>query len=176
MIKNTFIYAVIIVFVGVTAWFFVQKAQNTTNVSNISKITAPTPTPQGQNQALEKKDDWVTLESGLQMWDVVVGTGKNAEGGDMIAAHYIGTFANGNKFDSSYDRGEPFAFILGGGMVIKGWDQGLLGMKVGGKRKLIIPPELAYGNRDIGNGKIPPNSTLFFEIELVAAQNPKGGR
>ena len=114
-----------------------------------------------------KKDIVVMDQNILQITDEVLGTGAEAKSGDMVSVHYSGTLVDGRKFDSSYDRGEPFSFILGGGQVIKGWDQGVLGMKVGGKRKLVIPPDLAYGNQDVGNGLIPPNSTLIFEVELL---------
>ena len=97
--------------------------------------------------------------------DVVVGTGAEAKAGDTISAHYLGTFTDGKKFDSSYDRGVPITFVLGAGQVIKGWDLGLIGMKVGGKRMLTIPPELAYGPQ--ANGPVPANSTLNFTVELV---------
>ena len=101
--------------------------------------------------------------------DIVVGSGEEAVSGKVVTAHYTGTLTNGTKFDSSLDRGQPFRFILGAGQVIKGWERGILGMKVGGKRKLTIPPELGYGERGIG--AIPPNSTLIFEIELLGVSN-----
>ena len=97
--------------------------------------------------------------------DVVIGTGDEAKQGDSVSVHYTGTFTDGNKFDSSVDRGTPFNFTLGAGNVIKGWDLGVVGMKVGGKRKLTIPPSLAYG--DQATGPIPANSTLIFEVELL---------
>ncbi len=114
----------------------------------------------------------ITLEGGLQIQDIIVGSGAQAGTGDMVSVNYIGMFPDGKKFDSSYDRGQPFQFILGGGMVIKGWDQGVAGMRVGGKRKLVIPPALAYGQEGAG-GIIPPNATLVFEVELLAVRQPK---
>ena len=100
----------------------------------------------------------------LKIEDLKVGTGPEAKLGDTVKVHYTGTLKNGTKFDSSYDHDKPFEFTLGAGEVIKGWDQGVVGMKVGGKRKLVIPPDLAYGKQ--AKGKIPPNSQLTFEIEL----------
>ncbi len=104
--------------------------------------------------------------SGLSITDLVEGTGAEATAGKRVSVNYSGTLENGKEFDSSYGRG-PFSFALGAGQVIKGWDEGVAGMKVGGKRKLIIPPELGYGSRNIGGGLIPPNSTLIFEVELL---------
>ncbi|HJT61563.1 MAG TPA: FKBP-type peptidyl-prolyl cis-trans isomerase [Burkholderiales bacterium] len=102
----------------------------------------------------------------LIMEDLVVGTGGTAASGQKVTVHYTGWLTNGTKFDSSKDRGDPFVFPLGKGQVIKGWDQGVQGMKVGGKRKLTIPPEMGYGSRGAG-GVIPPNATLVFEVELL---------
>jgi FKBP-type peptidyl-prolyl cis-trans isomerase len=105
----------------------------------------------------------------LVIEDLVVGTGATAVNGDVVTVHYLGTFTNGVKFDSSYDRGQPLQpFRLGTGAVIPGFEQGLLGMKVGGKRRLTIPPSLAYGSA--GRGSIPPNATLIFEVELLAIE------
>ena len=103
----------------------------------------------------------------LQIEDITVGTGDSPTAGQTVVVHYTGWLTNGKKFDSSVDRGEPFEFQIGVGQVIQGWDQGVMSMKIGGKRKLTIPPELAYGNRDVGGGLIPANSTLIFEVELL---------
>ena len=105
--------------------------------------------------------------SGVEYWDLKVGTGTTATNGKTVTVHYTGWLAsNGKKFDSSVDRGQPFMFDLGAGHVIKGWEEGVAGMKVGGKRQLRIPPDLGYGARGAG-GVIPPNSTLLFDVELL---------
>lgn len=111
----------------------------------------------------------MTTESGLRYEDIVVGTGASPERGQEVTVHYTGTLEDGTKFDSSLDRGQPFKFNIGIGQVIKGWDEGVLTMKVGGKRKLVIPPQLGYGARGAG-GVIPPNATLVFEVELLGTQ------
>ena len=107
--------------------------------------------------------------SELNIEDIVVGGGEEAKDGNKVSVHYVGTLTDGTKFDSSRDRGDPFTFTLGAGEVIKGWDQGVLGMKVGGTRKLTIPPELGYGEAGAGSD-IPPNSTLIFEVELLSVE------
>jgi peptidylprolyl isomerase len=107
----------------------------------------------------------VTTPSGLQYEDVKQGDGPTPKAGQVVVVHYVGTLTDGTKFDSSRDRGQPFEFTLGAGQVIKGWDEGLATMKVGGQRKLTIPPELGYGAR--GVGPIPANSTLNFDVELL---------
>ncbi len=115
----------------------------------------------------------VTTNSGLKYIDTKVGDGATAKAGDKVVVHYTGWLTTdggktkGKKFDSSVDRKEPFPFNLGAGEVIKGWDEGVAGMKVGGKRTLIIPPDLGYGKRGTPDGTIPPNSTLLFEVELL---------
>jgi len=115
---------------------------------------------------LKEKNNVITTTSGLQYLDVKVGDGAEAKVGDTVSVHYTGTFKDGKKFDSSVDRNQPFSFSLGRGQVIKGWDEGVAGMKEGGKRKLVIPSELGYGARGAG-GVIPPNSELHFEVELL---------
>ena len=105
--------------------------------------------------------------SGLTYEELAIGDGAEAAPGQQVTVHYTGWLADGTKFDSSKDRGDPFVFKLGRGQVIKGWDEGVAGMKVGGRRKLTIPPELGYGARGAG-GVIPPNATLTFEVELLA--------
>jgi FKBP-type peptidyl-prolyl cis-trans isomerase len=110
-----------------------------------------------------------TTESGLTIIDLVDGDGETCTAGQAVTVHYTGWLQNGTKFDSSHDRDEPFEFDLGAGRVIPGWDEGVLGMKVGGKRKLTIPPKLAYGSKGAG-GVIPPNATLVFEVELIEVE------
>lgn len=126
----------------------------------------------------EKKEDKEDIKEELKVFEeknqeleievLKEGTGEEAKNNDKVTVHYTGTLENGTKFDSSLDRGKPFVFTLGAGDVIKGWDQGVLGMKVGEKRKLTIPSELGYGSRNAG--LIPPNSTLIFEVELLGIE------
>jgi FKBP-type peptidyl-prolyl cis-trans isomerase len=107
-----------------------------------------------------------TTPSGLQYTDEAVGSGQEAKSGDHVVVHYTGTLTDGRKFDSSRDRNKPFEFPLGAGTVIRGWDEGVAGMKVGGRRRLVIPPQLGYGARGAGS-VIPPNATLVFDVELI---------
>lgn len=140
----------------------------------------PTPTPEPGTIAMTDVKDIVgqgatpagavqTLAGGLKIQDIVVGTGAEAKQGTTVSVHYTGTLADGTKFDSSLDRGQPFSFTIGQGMVIAGWEEGIPGMRVGGKRVLIIPPALAYGSRGAGS-VIPPNATLTFSVELIAVK------
>jgi peptidylprolyl isomerase len=126
-----------------------------TNLADASALGGP----------MEAEKPQVTA-SGLKITDLVVGTGDEASSGQNVVVNYRGTLEDGTQFDASYDRGTPFEFPLGAGRVIKGWDEGVQGMKVGGKRKLVIPPDLGYGSRGAGR-VIPPNATLIFEVELL---------
>ncbi len=121
--------------------------------------STPTSTPSTMND---------TNAAGLEKTDVKVGTGAEAVSGKTVSVHYVGTLDDGTKFDSSRDRGAPFTFPLGAGQVIRGWDLGVVGMKVGGVRKLVIPASLAYGDRAVGS--IPAGSTLHFEVELLGVE------
>ena len=120
----------------------------------------------GQKVVQAEKEEVVTTASGLQYVELVPGSGGEAQAGQIVVVHYTGWLKDGTKFDSSKDRNQPFRFPLGGGRVIKGWDEGVVGMKIGGTRKLIIPPHLGYGARGAGQ-VIPPNAVLTFEVELL---------
>jgi FKBP-type peptidyl-prolyl cis-trans isomerase len=132
------------------------EATKTVNITKDTKVLKQT-TPTIMNGT--------TDTNGLKIEDTKIGTGREVKSGDTVVINYLGTLTDGTKFDSSYDRGQPFETQIGIGQVIKGWDLGVVGMKVGGKRKLTIPPELGYGSQDMGS--IPPNSTLIFEVELI---------
>jgi FKBP-type peptidyl-prolyl cis-trans isomerase len=153
-VRNTRIVIILILVVAVAigVFFAIQKGQQ----------TAPT---EAQSPAVAA-GEMITTQSGLQYQDLVVGTGSEAVAGKSVSVHYTGWLEDGTKFDSSLDRGQPFTFTLGAGQVIPGWDEGVAGMKVGGKRKLVIPPDLGYGSQGAG-GVIPPNATLIFEVELL---------
>lgn len=137
------------------------KGKSKSTVSNQPVVSS------GPNEVVEP-----TMESNiteLKIEDIKVGTGTEAVDGKKVTVNYSGTLMDGTKFDSSYDRGTPFTFNLGAGEVIKGWDKGVAGMKVGGKRKLTIPPDLGYGSQGAGS-VIPPNATLIFEVELLKVE------
>lgn len=147
--------AVAVGLIAVGMWY----ANKMTEESQTSAVSAGVAAQQAQQKIMDN----------FKMTDVTVGTGEEAKNGDFVTVNYVGTLDNGTKFDSSYDRGTPFQFTLGASQVIKGWDLGVLGMKVGGKRTLVIPPELGYGARAMG--PIPPNSTLHFTVELLKVQS-----
>ena len=142
------------------------SSATTTESSTGMGAGATTTTPAPATAAAGKE---VTMPNGLKIEDQVVGTGAEAGDGMKVSVHYTGWLTNGTKFDSSRDRNEPFEFTLGKGQVIRGWDEGVKGMKVGGKRKLTIPPDLGYGAAGAG-GVIPPNATLVFDVELLGVQ------
>jgi len=134
-----------------------QTSNHRTTPVRVSNTNAPT----------KVTGDGVKTDSGLQYWDMKVGTGEEAKNGDKVKVHYTGWFTSGKKFDSSVDAHQPYTFTLGQGNVIKGWDEGVAGMKVGGKRQLHIPPELAYGEKGFKD-IVPPNATLIFDVQLLA--------
>lgn len=134
-----------------------------------SQTIAQVSTSASELMTAENQQDVITTPSGLQYIDVVEGTGETPQTGQTVIVHYTGTLENGQKFDSSRDRNQPFEFPIGRGRVIKGWDEGLSTMKVGGQRRLIIPAELGYGARGAG-GVIPPNATLIFDVELLGVR------
>ncbi|GAC1585041.1 MAG: FKBP-type peptidyl-prolyl cis-trans isomerase [Candidatus Velthaea sp.] len=133
-------------------------------------LAAPTPKPAHTMAQKAGAKKTVTMPDGLKYTDEVVGTGAQPKAGQHVRVHYTGTFPDGKKFDSSRDRNEPFVFTLGKGEVIKGWDEGVATMRVGGKRKLIVPPALGYGERGAG-GVIPPGATLHFDVELLGIES-----
>jgi FKBP-type peptidyl-prolyl cis-trans isomerase len=137
------------------------------NKNTVPNAALANQTNQNQTSTMETK----TLPDGLEITDEIVGTGTEAVAGEMVTVNYVGTLSDGTVFDASANHGnQGFTFLLGAGRVIKGWDEGVLGMKVGGKRKLVIPPSLAYGPNGVP-GVIPPNATLTFEVELLSVQS-----
>ncbi len=123
--------------------------------------------PEEIEQVVEENEEEEVVEEDLAIEILEEGTGEEAQNGDSLKVHYTGTLEDGTKFDSSLDRGDPFVFTLGAGQVIQGWDLGLLGARVGDKRKLTIPANLGYGETGAAGGKIPPGATLIFEIEVL---------
>lgn len=162
MTKNFLIYVILILLVITAVWFFVKKGKSQNVIA--PPVSSPSVSPAGSLR---------TLAGGLKIQDIFVGSGQEVKSGDTAIVNYRGRLENGSEFDNSYDRGQPFSFKVGTRQVIVGWDEGVPGMKVGGKRLLIIPPSLGYGGQGAGNGVIPPNATLIFEVELVGISNSK---
>ncbi len=175
MVKNIFVFIVLIIFIGAAGWLLFKKGES---VSDNDLFSSPSTSVNPSLSPTSSGTNVVTMENGLQIQDIKVGTGKEAKAGDTISVHYVGMLESGQKFDSSYDRNQPAAFQVGVGSLIKGWDEGIPGMKVGGKRKLIVPASLGYGSAGVpardaqgrvipGQYVIPPNATLVFEVELL---------
>ncbi|MBX4189893.1 FKBP-type peptidyl-prolyl cis-trans isomerase [Candidatus Parcubacteria bacterium] len=161
-------YALVIIVVLVGIWLFKGKVNKSSLGLNSNPSNSPEASPTASvSPSAPPQGKVVTLKDGLQMQDLVVGTGAQAIVGKLVSVQYTGWLTNGTKFDSSYDHGQPFQFQLGAGQVIKGWDEGVQDMKVGGKRRLVIPASLGYGSQAMGN-VIPANSTLVFDVELLA--------
>lgn len=168
----------IVVLIGAMGVYFVLN-QNNQAALNLNLNLTPLPQSQPTTAIITSTEvrpspsvidmnDFQATQSGLKIKDNVVGTGKEVKSGDTVTVNYLGTLENGTKFDSSYDRKTPFTTQIGVGQVIKGWDEGIVGMKVGGKRTLIIPPNLGYGEQAAGS--IPPNSILIFEVEVLGVK------
>jgi len=155
----TIIIAVIIIFGGV--YYFLPTKPDMPQ-EGLAKSAEQESVREPAGEDLKSVD----TQNELKIEDIKVGEGAEAKSGNKVSVHYTGTLVDGTKFDSSLDRGEPFSFTLGIGQVIQGWDKGVMGMKVGGKRKLTIPSALAYGKREVP-GAIPPDATLLFEVELL---------
>ena len=166
-----------VVFSAFAGIFLLSNQKTQTPDINFNPTSIPSPTSAIINTTVTPSDtvtpinmnDFKTTSTGLKIHDEVMGSGNEVKAGDTVTVNYLGTLENGTKFDSSYDRNTPFTTQIGVGQVIKGWDEGIVGMKVGGKRKLIIPSSLGYGAQGAG-ASIPPNSTLIFEVELLGVK------
>jgi FKBP-type peptidyl-prolyl cis-trans isomerase len=152
--------------IGLAAQTSTTKSSTKTGATTKKPATAARP---NTNAPTKVTGEGTKTPSGLQYWDIKHGAGATALRGQKVTVHYTGWLTSGKKFDSSVDAGQPFSFTLGEGEVIKGWDEGVAGMKVGGKRQLRIPPQLAYGDRGAA-GVIPPNATLIFDVQLRGVQ------
>ncbi len=151
---------------GIVVAGFLLFGGNVMQMFRSVERSVPEPIMQTEQNNINTERELPT--TGFQFEDTVVGTGAEAKAGSLITVHYTGVLSNGMKFDSSVDRGQPFQFRLGEGMVIRGWEEGFSGMKVGGKRTLIIAPDYGYGSQQVG--PIPANSVLIFDVELLAVE------
>jgi peptidylprolyl isomerase len=159
------------ILVGLVALAGCAKQEQETKPATTEQMTTEAPVEQAtppQSGIPMVTGDTITTPSGLKYIVMAAGEGPTPTAGDLIGAHYTGWLLDGTKFDSSRDRGQPLQFPIGQGRVIRGWDEGLMAMSVGGHRLLIIPPELSYGERGTPGGPIPPNATLIFDVELVS--------
>ena len=161
-------FSVVLFFCGLLIVSAIFKPNTSPAIAANLSVTSPiiAQSPITQETITMNLDNAITTPSGLKYIDIEVGTGDSPTTGQTVKVHYTGTLTDGKKFDSSLDRGQPFSFKIGVGQVIKGWDEGVATMKVGGKRTLIIPPDLGYGERGAG-GVIPGNATLLFDVELL---------
>lgn len=175
-IGTTVVSIGVLLIIGLGVWWYMNTITNTpagpvpatTDTEDSTSMATTTNTNTMTTNEPAAPSNTQTLPGGLIVQDVNVGTGAEATAGHKITVHYVGTLDNGSTFDSSRTRGTPFTFGLGAGQVIKGWDEGFAGMKIGGVRKLTIPPALGYGAQAVG--PIPPNSTLHFEVELLGVE------
>jgi FKBP-type peptidyl-prolyl cis-trans isomerase len=165
MTKNPIAAAILVLVLGTAQYAGIALYAQTPTHKPVQAVRPNT------NAPTKVTGDGVKTESGLQYWDIKVGLGPFAKDGDHVKVHYTGWFTSGKKFDSSVDANQPYEFTIGKGEVIKGWDEGVTGMKVGGKRQLRIPPELAYGEAGFKT-IIPPNATLIFDVQLLAVTPP----
>lgn len=171
-------YLFVVIFLGILAvsggLYIISSNKSSTNdqVGQISTLPSASPSAtilKDKEPSASSSANITKMKDGLQIQDEVVGAGTEAETGNQVTVNYVGTLTDGKKFDSSYDRNQPFTFTLGAGEVIKGWDEGVAGMRVGGKRKLTIPPSLGYGDSGVP-GAIPGGATLIFEVELLKVE------
>jgi FKBP-type peptidyl-prolyl cis-trans isomerase len=166
------VLAVAVLLLGAAWYSNSQRGAKVSEQAGNSNTSQQTQDGSQNSPSIQQKNSTNSMApTELKVTDTVVGTGAEAKAGMTVFVHYTGTLTNGQVFDSSIPRGEPFSFQLGGGQVIQGWDIGIQGMKVGGKRTLVIPAALAYGDR--ATGPIPANSTLIFEVELLDVQSSK---
>lgn len=164
---NFIIFFVLLAVVGGVYYWLVVAKNQPQEMPAVATTTQETSIATSTSVGEQSSAGLIDGPSGLKYQILKVGAGQTAENGNDVLVHYVGTLENGTKFDSSRDRNKPFDFVLGAGGVIKGWDLGVLGMKVGEIRKLIIPANIGYGAQGTSDGRIPPNATLIFEVELL---------